>query len=74
MDCHNFQLLQRYQSLELQTVPKQNFRIKIAAASLPTLPTAHQINTRTSTGEKNQNKTLQHEIILCLTGADCVTN
>lgn len=66
MDCQDFQLLQRYQSLELQTVPKQTFRIQIAAASLHTLPTVHQINTGTSTGEKNHNKTLQHEIILCL--------
>lgn len=55
VDCHDFQLLQRYQSLELQTAPTQNFRIQIAAASLHTLPTVHQINTGTSTGEKNQN-------------------
>lgn len=70
MDCQDFQLLQRYQSLELQTVPKQTFIIQIAAASLHTLPTVHQINTGTSTGEKNHNKILQHKIILCLTGAD----
>lgn len=72
VDCQDFHLLQRYQSLELQTVPKQTSTIQTAAASLHTLPTVHQINT----GEKkleNHNKTLQHKIILCLTGAESVS-